>query len=1069
MVLAAGTYHAHEMPVYVINQAATVYAAFTKRAWINWVSPDVPATPELIELKESMHADINRLLQSESGYSAVNAASGNEETRIHLLKEQLLGLAVIEALVTEFECSRKASSMDVGSESHMECFSRFEMEDLGNLFVSVVSMLMALTLSSDPLECEVFSKSLQLCTRILTWPFGQIWQILGIQFVTNSFSHPCRPPPHWRAFLVTPEMEVLSYYSKIYGLVRSIDAQLTHIVCEGLLQLASLSGDIFGTNEEARLEPRRAWISSFLEVLMSILSIEGLSNVEMRDVAQITQRFFGCTTLSNMLEAVGPEMTEQVLTACTYRTEETMSRLAKVASPEFAHLNGVNAADHFEDEDVEDTVIGDALDTWLTAWASWSTDVMTTTPFPPLQTLMFRVFNSYVLARLEIAKAELAKVNENDWDDTIKAKQDLSNPIISGQLANAAAIGRMSPRTSCEFLKTTLAGVAGPLRVCVENSDLSETAEHHLEELHWLLMIIGHFLCLINLGELASIPLAINRLCNTHDEQGETNQVIELINTVFEVITLENSAMDHMEWNSILVWSPLVAETLSWFLAHWSSCYLLLSETSTLSMSASLQAEYGQTSSTAHGILDSLLRKIVRNLMFWRGETNVLSQTCHILNLISRLDTLNMSLLMKLSGWNELFSAWTSGSAEMNGFPPKVQRRLMLALSHIVQADGVDDQLAYLNALVVPIDTLLSETLGDTVAFAADFQNPMRMNTLQIALERIRGLFKSTRGRTFKAINEIASRYFTMLVDVIILYKDHHPMKLLVLKILSDYAEYVLACTYEESNMVDFHQAISNLIAQAGPTSLFKRHAPRPGQRSGEADARDEQVEEMLQVLRLLCRIVENEGEDPARISFHGLEVIVSPYMDDELLAYPKLCKHYFHFVTLIFSAHAEYLSNMSDSLFESILHAMQIGLHQVDDYIQMAALEAVAKIARFNWKMSTQKNIEILGTKRPILGAWIDVFLRWILFDDGFKADIIMATAPTYLALVLCETDTYRATVHSIISEQTDPTVQQRLDGLFNSLLANIEPVWNPTTKQAFLDNFRQFVPVARGMLHRR
>lgn len=1076
VVLEAGVYHAQRQPPFVVNQAATVYAAFTKRGWINYVAPDTASPPELLQLKESMHSDVLRLLnsgdESSNSENGPNGAAGNGETGENVLKTKLFGLAVVEALVSEFECARKASSMDVGAESHTECFTRFEMADLGVLFTNILSTLMEDT-SASP---ELLSSALKLCTRILTWPFGQIWSILGIQFVSNTQSTPCRPPPHWRDFLITPNMEVLSLYSSVYSTARAADKHLAHVVCEGLMQLASLSGDIFGSREEERASIKPSWVGSFVHVLQSVLKIEGLSNVEMRDIALINQRFLGCTTLNNLLEAIGEESTKNFLADVTNRTCETMDRLAALASVGGTHFDGVDAADHFEDNEVEDTVIGEALDTWLQAWAGWSFDANILVPFPPLQEFMFRIFSSYVASRLVIAKAELLKDPgwiESDAGANIESKRDLKNPVIMEQLTNITAIGRTCPRVSIEFLKSMLMECYEALKQAVETCDLSSEAESRLEEMHWLLMIIGHFLCSISAGELASIPIALNRVCNSFDERGEPNAVVELITQVFEVVTLENNAIAQSSAGGVLVWSPLVAETLAWFLAHWASCYLLLSENSAVSAATSLNAQYGQCSETAHAILDALLHKIVVNLTSWSGETAVLVETCTILQLISRLDTLNMGLLIKLEGWTELYGAWTSNHSTMMTFPPKVQRRLMMALSNIVQADGVHNQVEYLTALSQPIDDSLSACIH-AADFTTNYQNPPVMLSLQVSLERIRGLFKSTRGRTFKAINTIGVRYLSTLIDLLLLYKEHHAMVLLILKILADYVAFVLACTYEESNMVDFHNAMAHLFGSTAASGLFRRKTTRIGvtalgSRYGDEDARQEQVDELLQMLRILCGMVSNEGEDPARLSFEGLAVVVAPHLDAELLAYPALSKHYFQFISSIFSEHAMHLSMMDDSLFEIILRGLETGLHSTDDYIQMAALDAVAKIASFNFKLMTQKNIDVLQSKHALLGAWAEVLLRWIIFDDGFKVDLMGSASLTCFGIICCEYDAYGQIVHNLIAEQPDPAIQERLGNLFDALTQGVELEWTRASKEAFFQNFGQFVPVVRGMLHRR
>ena len=1064
LVLSFGEYQSDSQPPYVLNQAATVYAALVKRSWMPYVSNG--ESLELMEMKRSVQSDVSRLASSEK------------------LKTRIFGVSLIDCLVNEFECSRKASSMDLGAEHHMDCFMRFEQEELGEFFMFIVSMLLDLTSQpiTSPEQRQLMTNTLQLCTRILTWPFGQIAQILGIHYANPQ--QLLRPPASWREILITPNMEVLAVYNNAYNYARTSDPQLAHFVREGLMQLASLSGEIFGSTEETRSEPKKAWITAIASLLNELLSTEHLTNSEMRDMSVIVHRFFGTTSIASIVESIGLPNAEVMMSTVSARTCETMDRLKTVAEGGgSSSLEGVDAYDHFDDSEVEDTVLGEALDTWLQAWASWSSDA-TTTVFPNLPCFMFEVFSAYVSSRLAIARAELMKSEAGDqWltYDVPKTKQDLTNPIIIDQLSSATAIGRMSPRTSTEYLKTTLEEVIKPLKEFVERGETAQEAQMRLEELHWLLMIIGHFLCHVSHGEIASIPLPINRLCNTFDEQGEPNQIVALSSLVFYVVSLENTAleMSHAQQQQHhngavggnLVWSPLVAETLAWFLAHWSSCYLLLSDLGTIT-SPSLFENYGQESPNALAILDSLLRKIIINFTSWGGETAVLIQTCQILHLISKLDTLHMSTLVRIPAWNELFSAWTSGNATMISFPPKVQRRLMMALAHIVQSDSVDDQVSYLNLLVGPIDESLQSILH-APDFHTNFQSPAVMLPLQMTLERIRGLARSTRGRTYKAVNQIVSRYLPSLVELIILYKDFHSIVLLILKICSDYVSFILCCTYDDGEMANFHNALANLLQGAEATSLFKRRSSRTstttlGSRYGSDDTQLEQYEELLQILLTLCGVVENEGAQIAGLCFYALSVI-TPYIDNDMLSYPMLCRHYFHFISAIFGVHASEIGHMDDAMFEVLIHSLEIGLQQSDEYIQMAALDAVTKIASFNFKMMTQKNTDALGQKRSVIQQFITTLLKWMLFEDSFKIELMTSASSTYFSLVCSEEEAYKQTVSLLIQDQPDPSQQQRLSELFAALLNGIEFSWSRKSKEAFLTNMTAFVPVVRSILHRR
>jgi hypothetical protein len=1012
-------------------------------------------------------------------------------------KTQMFGASLTDALVTEFECTRKASSMDMGAEFHIECFESFEHGELRELFVLAISYLQELTSAlsnADPSSSsgggasggaqtqfnfgnhyELFSRILELCTRILSWPFGQIAQIVGIHF--SNVAQLLKPPQSWRDVLITPNMEVLSLYGNIFTIARTTDSKLAHMVREGLMMLASLSGDIFGKTEEMRGSTKAQWTTPLSSILTGLLQVDHLSNAELRDMAIIIMRFFSTTSIASLVEAIGVENVEIVMNSVCARTCETMERLKRVAEGNSAE--GVNASDVFDDTDIEDTVLGEALDTWLQAWASWSSDA-TSTVFPNLPYFMFQVFSCYVETRLAAARAELLKSEEDNstWGapgESLKSKQDLKNPVIIDQLTSATTIGRMAPRTSLEFLRNSLASITKPLKEFIDHGDSNQESWLKLEELHWMMMILGNFLCHVSHGELSSIPLPLTRLCHTYDEQGEENQLIALNNQILEIVDLENLALEISSRTGTLVWSPLLAETLAWLLSHWASCYLLLSEASLFNYSASLMANYGVESPNCSHILDVLMRKIIINLTNWTGETNTLVQTCQILHMVSKLNTLRMSLLTGISGWNELFDTWTNNNAAMSSFPPKVQRHLMLALAHIVQTDGVEDQVAYLNQLMIPVDESFARLVNDP-NFSTHYQTPTTMLALQTTFERLRGALRSTNGRTFKAMNLIGSRYMPGLVELLQVYRDQHSMVISILKIFSDYVIYVLCCTYDEEEMASYNNAVDGLMKTVDQCGIAKRRssgnasssAASASTRASSEEAQMEQCDTLEQLLIIMCGVVENEGEDVSRLCFYALSVL-APHIDAEMLQYPQICRHFFHFISAIFGVHASNLSLLEDAMFEMLLGALDVGMHQTDEFIQMAALHAITKISSFQYKMLITKGVDVLQQKRVYLANFITTLLKWLLFEDGFRTELMSSTSAAYFSLVCAEYDAYRETVQSLIQTQTDPNTQARLEELFGSLLNGIELTWSKPSREAFFVNMGKFVPYARGILHRR
>lgn len=109
-------------------------------------------------------------------------------------------------------------------------------------------------------------------------------------------------------------------------------------------------------------------------------------------------------------------------------------------------------------------------------------------------------------------------------------------------------------------------------------SDLGDgdLAAHYtlLEELHWLLLILGHLLADDNHGEAAVVPAPVMACACV--EGDDPCPPLETANLVFQLLGMESRAL--MAGGQAKL-SPQVATTAMWFLRRWCGPYLLMDET----------------------------------------------------------------------------------------------------------------------------------------------------------------------------------------------------------------------------------------------------------------------------------------------------------------------------------------------------------------------------------------------------------------------------------------------------------------------------------------------------------
>jgi len=221
------------------------------------------------------------------------------------------------------------------------------------------------------------------------------------------------------------------------------------------------------------------------------------------------------------------------------------------------------------------------------------------------------------------------------------------------------------------------------------------------EDLHWLILIIGHVLCMESEGETALIPLEITR-CSMEQSRGgnidlnhtleflvfsqnvqsnisnstpSIDRVVRLIAGVFRLCTIEKTAISiHLE--NIL--SPELSSTIIWFLHRWSEIYLFPIEDYYTELSTTLLHAFGDDTPGAVWSMNFLLDKIICNINAFKSEPALIDETIKLLISLVNSQT-RTSCLSTSEQFTCIIELATIGQYDL---PQIIKRGLMRAVVH---------------------------------------------------------------------------------------------------------------------------------------------------------------------------------------------------------------------------------------------------------------------------------------------------------------------------------------------------------------------------------------------------
>eukprot|EP01124_Arcella_intermedia_P003864 TRINITY_DN12176_c0_g1_i1.p1 TRINITY_DN12176_c0_g1~~TRINITY_DN12176_c0_g1_i1.p1 ORF type:complete len:1064 (-),score=262.93 TRINITY_DN12176_c0_g1_i1:71-3229(-) len=821
---------------------------------------------------------------------------------------------------------------------------------------------------------------LENCEKIVYWKFND----------STTKSQFFNPGASWRPLF--QNTQVVQLFFKLFMEYKNEDAILT-VISTILSQLASISSEVFPSTTT-----QEEYAQFFLQGLLHFVSLarEKVTPCYIRNLARV---IFKLITEQNISSSV-------LVEGLTWFTCHVFSEMKKVKSDETLLEDAVNIL----------------LDTWM--WI-----VSDEKSASILQENGFIIFQQYTETRLFLAKKELEEIA----DGSIQPKDYIS---YMDQLTNIANLARSALIKSTNLLIQLLNVRLNSFKQVINTGIASSKHFELLEEIHWLILIIGFFLAdNVDSGEDPAIPKPIMDYKFSLTTQNDV--INELIHIFFNLLEIENAVIDKSLFD---YWSPLIAETNMWFLQRWCLSYL----------DNSPEKKYPNPAFNDGKIIDFIILKIGRNLLSWT-EVDIAKMTCEVLVSLSKIKLISDDFL-KCKAWQDLLNLHFSNDQRITELPGSVQRKFIRGL---VGFKVGTLQQQYFMEMIKPIKDALSSILNHP-DFQKKFEHPHITKALIEQLERCRGVVKSTAFFNWELVWSFISCFLTSFVGIVKIYK-HFPVLILTLKLWADISEYMLFALSNDKKEIFIQQSMEFIIA-------FKNSSKENPHQKSKDIYHEEMRDQLIQILRVIQEISKDSHPTSGSTAFTGLAITLE-FLTPDLLLFQNLENLFFSTQSYLFEYHSDKFVILPNEILQNILKGLNL-IFLPKPYTSSVTKDAFDSLLfllshYFNILYTEKRNI--LANHKQFINPFIPKLIEYC--SKYTPSSLIPLVADLYFALFCFDMQEYEQQVVKFISlvSTKENNLAAILPNLFKSLHQSIEPQFQPTSRNQFCKNFEVFLPIFR------
>ncbi|KAJ1330100.1 hypothetical protein BSLG_009732 [Batrachochytrium salamandrivorans] len=564
------------------------------------------------------------------------------------------------------------------------------------------------------------------------------------------------------------------------------------------------------------------------------------------------------------------------------------------------------------------------------------------------------------------------------------------------------------------------------------------------EQIHWLTLIAGHVLADSADGEKPLIPTSLQQL-STHIYTSGNDPCVALPTCIFNIldlVTVDPKSPMHA------VTSPLVVETLLWFVERWGCTYLFVDPSDYKNLSPSFVNAFGKAGGAPQAT-EFLLDKIQRNFVAWHADLDVVGQIISVLEGLSgNKDTRDAFLhSATFNGVVQFFLA------NLNRFPSTLHSTLIQTIAYIFTHSTGADRVSYFTNLTSAIENMLLGAVHQP-SFSSLYQSPEIQEQVVSAMEMYDGLALAADGSNMIIIFETCARQFPVFVKLLDLYHSYPDVEFYILQFFCDLVKYQALDTLQPHHYEVLYRSILELI-QIYKNEVGRKRGRGRGNEESELNTDLSMLLEMLtglitseyegldraDVVHLLRKSAASSSVDVVKVVFFGVNSLI-PLVTEDMLSYSRLCRSYINVVTYLVEYFPNQLVLLPADLISSLFKSLVYGLNQPISSLSISALRAMESISLFLWSEQTlaaSSNPAAListqydGPLNEQLDTLLQQTLECVLFK-AFDPSLTNAAADAISALVIIRRQSFEHIARGIIQSQAS-SFSSRLTNAFSSL----------------------------------
>ncbi|XP_032516435.2 exportin-4-like [Danaus plexippus] len=950
------------------------------------------------------------------------------------ISQQKLACSLILAIMQEYAITVKSADVGLIWEVHFRLKKSFEALDLKRIFRFTVGVLEQIVRSGHRPEGDQALLTKQLLTiveTVLCWshvsPLLSKRLIGAFEAIYESDTAPAlRLSLNWKDTIMQPEL--LALFFEIHMYVRT-NPELANPSLTCLVQLASLSGVVVSASN-LKQQYLENYVNSFMRMLAFIQPFDR----EMLGISDIYRRLVQFFTPS-MIASTPPAFLQNL-------TNYTCHCIRGAVMEE-----SVN----------DDTVWRESLNKFLHTWSSIAHDLDGFTD----ETLMnpcIEIFNTYLQCRLAPPDGTRGAENDNTVEDIKDDIEEDERQLHSNVLLTIGAIARKAPAHCCHILFTLLQDRSKRLESQLQMMHMGklpivsggEQLVTLFEDLHWILMITGHFLAVdCTEGETVMIPSEIVQYSISQNanieaslrflvgESTSTENVDPILKLIGEILRISSWECMALEAGLAVVFSPELSATLSWLLKIWANSYLVPQPSH---YSEILEVAFGRGSRGVSWAVSLVSRRAAATLRHLAAQPTAAK---HALLLLATLAHSHHKE-SPLASCEEFLSlvAWEAAGSNL---PGELRRELHRAFAIAATYAEGEVRNRLLGSTVALQDKLLNilNTESDT--------EPVR-NMLADTLDCFIGV---TEG-----VLEVGTmdEQFIMLMGaldkvpgIVFRYHNYPGVVLPALTLLARSAKRMLH-SVQPQNVNKFLEVCNATFEvytrwNSGKISSIPQ------------DAEEEAYEDICALMEVISSISRcGGGGSWGGSCARGLRLIL-PMLAPPLLAMPTLAHKAYRMLRDL--DHADQLTNLTIEDFNMVIAALRVGLTAVSCDVSTLCCDTIVGLSN---------RVRTLGDDNPYAISLLSLaeLLLMLIIKMEIPPDSIPAAGAAIYALTCVKPALLEGLARQLIEAfaVNDPANVPRLEESFGVLTNGVLFDGLRTHKLRFQDNFDKFLASVHGFL---